>query len=74
MSILKQNKNEIIWNLVNSTLAGALVFAGACADGNLTWKGIGLALIAGVIVMITKFNEYWAGEQKEYSRKLFNFF
>ena len=73
MSVLKKNKDEIIWNFVNSGLAGFLVFLGACADGNLTWKGIGMALIAGALVIATKFKEYWMSEKSEYTKRIFNF-
>lgn len=65
---------EIIWNIVNSLLAGALVLMGAISTGELTLKGILLALVAGGVVAITNFKNYWASEKPEYdSPKLFNF-
>ena len=70
---LKENKNEIIWNLINSSLAGGLVFLGACANGGLSWRGIAAALVTGGIVVFTKFKDYWAKEEHEYSTKLFCF-
>jgi hypothetical protein len=69
----EKNKHEIIYNIVNSLLAGGLVFGGSLADGNITLKGIGVAFIAGFIVLLTKFKSYWDGEKKEYTQKLFNF-
>lgn len=67
------NKKEIIWNVVNSLLAGALVLAGACADGSVTQQGLFVAIATAAVVAITKFKEYWQGEEKEYSSKLFTF-
>jgi hypothetical protein len=67
------NKKEIIWNIVNSLLAGVLVFLGSLTSGEINWKGVGLALIASALVAVTKFKDYWNGEQKEYSTKLFRF-
>ena len=69
----EDNKKEIIWNLINSLLAGSLVFLGSLTSGQITWQGIGAALIASIIVAITKFQHYWNGEQKEYSAKIFKF-
>ena len=64
---------EIVWNLVNSLLAGGLVFFGSVLNGGLSWVGVGAALVASVIVAITKFSEYWKGEQSEYCKCLGNF-
>ena len=69
---LKKNKNEIIWNLINSGLAGGLVFLGSITSGNITWQGIGAGIIAALIVVATKFRDYWAKEEHEYSAKLFS--
>lgn len=71
--MIKDNKKEIIWNLVNSGLAGLLVFAGACVEGNITLKGVFLAFFAGLVVAVTKFKEYWIREEAEYSSKIFTF-
>lgn len=67
------NKQEIIWNIVNSALAGLLVLVGACADGNITVQGITTAIVAGLVVAITKFKEYWTTEEEEYKNKVFTF-
>jgi hypothetical protein len=66
------NKNEIIWNLINSGLAGMLVFLGACTNGNLNLKTIGIAILAALIIVVSKFKDYWTGEEKEYKNKCRN--
>lgn len=68
-----ENKHEIIYNIINSAIAGGLVFVGTCLDGDLSLKGIIAAFFAGAIVFLTKFKEYWTGEKKEYTTKLFSF-
>lgn len=70
---MNNNKKEIIWNLVNSGLAGALVFAGACVSGQITYNAVITAFFAGFVVAVTKFKDYWAKEKKEYSHNMFNF-
>lgn len=70
--ITEENKREIFYKLINSFLTGFLVFAGSLTSG-FSWEGIGLGIIASLIVAITKFKEYWDGEAGEYSTKLFNF-
>ena len=69
----KFNKNEILYNLINSGIAGALVFFGSLADGKITLQGVGVALAASAVVAIIKFKEYWDGERREYMCKLFVF-
>lgn len=66
------NRKEIFYNLVNSGLAGALVFAGSLTNG-FSWEGICAGVVAALIVAITKFKQYWDEEKKEYTNKLFNF-
>lgn len=73
MEILKKNKNEILWHLINSGLAGALVVLGSLAGGDLTFRGVALGVIAGFVVMVTKLKEYWASERGEYCSKAFVF-
>jgi hypothetical protein len=70
---MKSQKKEIIYNLVNAGLAGALVLLGSFSTGEITWKGFCFAVIASSIVILTKFKEYWDGEKGEYSSKVFNF-
>lgn len=69
---------EIKWNIVNSLLAGSLVFLGSLSDGEITYKGICFALITAGVVAINKFKDYWSQEEieyKDYENKLkaFNF-
>lgn len=64
---------EIIYNIVNSLLAGGLVFLGAFSSGPITWQSIGLAAIAAGAVALTQFKNYWDGEKQEYASKVFNF-
>ncbi len=73
MEVLKRNSDEIIWHLVNSFLAGALVVLGSLAGGDFSWRGVVLGFVAGVVVMVTKLKEYWDSERKEYCRTLFCF-
>jgi len=77
MTAFKQNRDEIIYNLINCAIAGGLVFLGACATGDITLKSIVIALATAGIVAVTKFKDYWATQEAEYSRrepKLFTFF
>ena len=70
---LKKNKDEIVWNLINSGMAGLLIFLGAFLNGGVTWTGIISALIASLIIAVTKFRDYWSKEENEYTSKLFLF-
>ena len=67
------NRSEIFYNLINSGIAGTLVFLGSIADGDLTIKGIAAAFIASMIVLFTKFQSYWKTQEKEYKCKILNF-
>ena len=69
----KKNKYEILYNIINSTIAGGLVFLGSFSNGSLTKAGLAFAVAAFLIVFLTKFKNYWDGEKGEYSVKLFNF-
>lgn len=69
----KTNTHEIKYNLINCGISSGLVFLGGMSSGEITMQGIGMAVIAGLIVFFTKFKNYWAGERKEYSTKIFNF-
>jgi len=71
--ITHEQKKEIIYNLINAGLAGFLVLLGSLSNGEITGKGIIFAIIASLIVMATKFKEYWDGEKGEYTSKLFTF-
>ena len=69
----EENKKEILYNIINALLAGGLVFLGSCSSGEFSFRGLSLALVASLIVILTKFKEYWDGEKGEYSAKLFKF-
>lgn len=72
-SPFEQNKHEIIYNLINAGIAAALVMLGSFTSGEINFRGICFGMIAGLIVLLTKFKEYWDGEKSEYSKKIFNF-
>jgi len=61
---------EIVWNIVNSLLAGLLVFVGGCAAGALSWNVVGAAGIAAAAVAVAKFAEYWKKEEHEYQDQM----
>ena len=63
---LKKNKQEIIYNLINSALAGGLVMLGSLTSGNFSLQSCSMAFIAGLIVLFTKFKDYWATQKGEY--------
>jgi hypothetical protein len=72
--ISEKNRKEILWNMINSLLAGALVLLGALTDGKITWAGLVLALVAAGIVAVSQFKDYWTKEKKEYcTPKIFKF-
>jgi hypothetical protein len=75
MSKRKSNsqKKEIIWNVINSLLAGTLVLLGALSTGNISMESMCLATITALIVAISQFKDYWTKEQKEYRNKAFMF-
>jgi hypothetical protein len=64
--ISQKNKREIFWNVINSLLAGTLVFLGSVIDSTFTWDGILAGVIASAVIAITKFSGYWAKEENEY--------
>jgi len=75
------NREEILWNIINSFLAGLLVFFGAFTTGNISKTSIIIALMTAFIVIITKFKDYWLTQEREiktleYKQTigLFNFF
>lgn len=71
--ITKQNKKEIFYNLVNSAIAGGLVFLGALLNGGFDWKAVFLGAVAGAITALIKFKDYWDGESPEYCKCLLKF-
>jgi len=69
----KQNKNEIIYKIINCFMAGGLVFLGSLTTGGLTKQGLFYSLITCLIVFFTKFKSYWDTQESEYTKNLFNF-
>jgi len=68
----RNKKKEICWNIVNSLLAGGLVFFGSLVNG-FSWEGLGFAFATSMVTAIIKFQDYWKSKQNEYSAKLLNF-
>lgn len=62
----KNQKSEIKYHVVNSLLAGGLVFLGSLTNG-FSWVGVGIGAIAAMVVCLTKFKEYWATQEGEYT-------
>jgi len=73
MIITEENKKEIFYNIINSLLAGLLVFFGSMTSGQITIQGVLISLAAALVVCVAKFKEYWDGEKSEYQSKIFNF-
>ena len=72
------SSKEISWNIVNSLLAGALVFLGGMVGSNgiINIATICAAGLTALIVAVTRFAEYWKSEESEYSdnyNKIFTF-
>lgn len=66
---------EIVYNVVNAIIAGALVFAGAMSDGSITETGLIMAAGASCLVALTSFKEYWTSKRTDFTTKpmLFKF-
>ncbi len=70
----KDNYNEIKYNLINSAIAGGLVFAGSFVNGEITPTGIIAAIAAALLAGIIKFKDYWTTQESEYkATKLLSF-
>jgi hypothetical protein len=71
---MKQQTKEIIYNIVNSLLAGGLVFLGSLSNGDFSWSSVLMGIIASSVVAVTQFKDYLKTQEREYCRpKLFNF-
>ncbi len=68
-----KNKQEIKYNLINSAIAGGLVFVGSIAGGGITASGILASVGAAFLACLVKFKDYWDGEKGEYTTNLLNF-
>ena len=70
----EQQKQQIIWNIVNSLLAGGLVLLGNFTSGSFSLGGLCIAIATAGAVALTKFSDFWKAEQSEYcNTKLFSF-
>lgn len=73
-SAFKRNLDEIMYNLINSLLAAALVLIGSFSAGEISKETITVAAISAIIVFVVQFKNYWESQKGEYSTiKLFNF-
>ena len=71
--VLSKNKEEIIYHLINSGLAGSLVLLGSFTAGGFSLAGFLTAAVASLIVAVTKFRDYWTTQETEYKKSIFNF-
>lgn len=66
---MNDEAKEISYNVVNSLLAGSLVFLGALTGGSITGNSLMTACIAALVVFVTKFKDYWDKETKKLTRR-----
>jgi len=59
--------------LLNSAIAGALVFFGALSTGGITWGSIGFVIGAAGAAFVTQLKEEIKPKNKKGSLRLFNF-
>lgn len=70
----KKQSKEILWNIINSVLAGLLVLLGAFSTGDITLKSFCFATITACLVAVNQFKDYWETQKNEYSStKMFSF-
>jgi len=73
-TIWQNEKKEILWNIINSGLAGILVLLGALTTGEITQRSIFIASGTALIIAITQFKNYWQSEESEYKcKKVYGF-
>lgn len=58
-------KKATKYALINSAIAGGLIFVGAFTDGNITLVGIISALSASLIVFLTKIREFFGNMESK---------
>jgi hypothetical protein len=73
-SVFEQNKEEIIFKIIQSALGALLVFFGgltALFTVGFTWNGFAVtafsSLITGTIFFLTKMKEYLDTQENEYT-------
>ena len=64
----KLRKETIKYNLINSAIAGGLVFCGMIAEGSVSWQGSIIALGVAGAVALNKFQDYWRQRGKKFVR------
>lgn len=66
---------EILWNIINSLLAGGIFFAGSfSATTHITMNAILTASIISLGVALTQFREYWMKQELPVkSKKMYAF-
>jgi len=57
-SPFQKNKYEIMYNLINCFIAGALVFLGSLSSGSLTKTSILFTIVAFALTFLVKFQKY----------------
>jgi len=65
IALWSTEEKKIFWNIINSILAGGLVFLGSLTSGDITVQGLIGGMIASGIVAITKFRDYWQTVENE---------
>lgn len=63
---MKNQIKEIIWQIVNSFLAAALVFLGGLSAGVINETTVMAAGITAGVIFLSKFRDYWLSEEEEY--------
>lgn len=71
----KKQLNEIVWNVINSMLAGAISFFSSMIaflsdkgfDSHDVLTASMIAFTTSGLIAIYKFQDYWKHEEKEYS-------
>jgi hypothetical protein len=71
--VWRSKKEMFAWNIINSILAGTLVFTGAFTDGIITKNELLIMLGISILVMITKLKEFWDTQEGVYRPMLFHF-
>lgn len=72
---------EIMWNIINSALAGAISFISAMLsvvstesyEPHQLLTAFMIAIGTSLLVAIYKFKDFWDGERTEYQRRILNF-
>jgi len=67
----QKNRDEIIWNLINSFLVGLISFLSALSvSGEINLRVCLVGTVAFATTAVIKFAEYWKSQEPEYSSKI----